>query len=182
MKYRIEIGASTFTVKAFAGGVLAVLAHHPTFAVRQYEGEVSIDPESGTGASLRLTILASSLELIDKVKSRDRDEIERIMREQVLQTARYPSIVYDSPASTTSARRTGVGQFNVVMEGDLTLHGATRRQPVHARAVVNGGVLRASGQFRVRQTEYGIRLVTAAVGAIAVKDEITCDFDIVGHA
>lgn len=178
MRYHIEVGASTFIIRAFAGGLLSVLAHHPTFAVGRYEGEANIDPESGAGASLSLRITASSLELVDDVSSKDREEIERIMREQVLDVARYPSISYDSPASVTSAQRISDGQFDVALGGNLMLRGATRRQAVNARAIVGPGSLRAFGEFGVRQTEYGIRLVTAAASAIKVKDELKCTFDI----
>lgn len=172
---------SKFTVRAYAAGMLSALAHNPTFAVRQYEGEATIDPDSGAGASLTLNIVASSLELVDDVSRRDRDEIERIMREQVLEVTKYPTISYDSPASATTATRVGDGQFDVVMSGNLTLHGDSRRQPVNARCIAGVGTLRAFGDFPVRQTEYGIRLVTAAAGAIKIKDELKCTFDIVAN-
>ena len=181
VKYTIDVGISKFTVRAFAAGMLSALAHNPTFAVRLYEGEADIDPDSGDGASLRLNVTASSLALIDDVSSKDRDEIERIMREQVLETSRYPTISYDSPASMTSAKRTGDGQFDIALGGNLMLHGATHRQPVNARAVVSSGTLRAYGEFPVRQTEYGVRLITAAAGTIKVKDELKCSFDIVAN-
>ena len=172
---------SKLTVRAYAAGLLSALAHNPTFAVRQFEGEANIDPDSGAGASLTLRIAASSLELVDDVSSKDRDEIERIMREQVLDVAKYPSISYDSPAMATTATKAGDGQFDVAMRGNLTLHGASHRQPVNARAVVSSGGIRAYGEFPVRQTEYGIRLVTAAAGAVKVKDELKCSFDIVAN-
>jgi polyisoprenoid-binding protein YceI len=181
VKYRIEVGTSTFTVKGFAAGMLSALAHNPTFAVRQYHGEATIDPETGAGASLTLTITGASLELIDDVSRRDRDDIERIMRDRVLETSTYPTISYDSPVSATSAARTGDGRFDLALAGHLTLHGVTRRQPVNARAIVSPTTVRASGEFAVRQTDYGIKLVTAAAGAIKVKDEITCTFDIAAN-
>ena len=181
MRYRIDVGTSKFTIRAFAAGMLSALAHNPTFAVRQYEGEATLDPESGADASLTLKITASSLELVDDVSSKDRDEIERLMREQVLDTSRFPTISYDSPAAATSAKKNANGQFDVALGGNLILHGATHRQSVNARAVVNAGTLRAFGEFPVRQTEYGIKLITAAAGTIKVKDELKCSFDIVAN-
>jgi polyisoprenoid-binding protein YceI len=174
---------SRLTIKAFAAGVLSALAHSPTFAVRQYDGEANIDPDTGSGASLTLNIDGASLELIDDVSSRDRQEIESIMRDQVLETSRFPSISYDSPVSATSAKRSGDNQFDIALSGNLTLHGASHRQIVNARAIVGpgSGSLRAFGEFAVRQTEYGIKLVTAAGGAIKVKDELKCTFDMVAN-
>jgi polyisoprenoid-binding protein YceI len=181
MHYRIEAGLSRFTVRAFASGLLSALAHNPTFAVRQYEGDVAIDPAGGDGASMNLTIAAASLELTDDVSSRDQADIEQIMRDQVLETAKYPTIEYASLPSATRAQRSGDGQFAITMNGDLTLHGASRRQPVSARVIASPTQIRAYGEFPVRQTDYNIRLVTAAGGAIKVKDELTCTFDIVAN-
>jgi hypothetical protein len=61
------------------------------------------------------------------------------------------------------------------------LHGSTHRQWVNARTVVSPGTLRAYGEFQVRQSDFGIRLVTAAAGTIKVKDELKCTFDIVAN-
>ena len=120
-------------------------------------------PDTGVGASLTLQIAAGSLELVDDVSSRDREEIESIRRDQVLETSEYPTITDDSPTSATTAKRTGDGQ------------------PTSARAIVSPATVRAYGEFSVRQTDYGIRLVTAAAGAIKVKDELTISFDIVAN-
>lgn len=181
VRYQIQVGVSKFTIRAFAAGMLSALAHNPTFAVRQYEGEASIDPETGGDASLTLNISAASLELVDDVSSKDREEIERIMRDQVLAVSQYPTISYTSPAAVTSTKKNGDGHFDITLGGNLQLHGRTQRQPVTARAVINAGTLRAYGEFPVRQSEYGIRLVSAAAGTIKVKDELKCTFDIVAH-
>jgi hypothetical protein len=52
---------------------------------------------------------------------------------------------------------------------------------VQARAVINGNSVRATGEFSVRQSEYEITPVSAAAGAIRVKDEVKCMFDIVAR-
>ena len=41
--------------------------------------------------------------------------------------------------------------------------------------------MRASGEFSVRQSDYEIAPITAAAGAIKVKDEVKCTFDIVAR-
>jgi len=81
----------------------------------------------------------------------------------------------------TSAKKNGGGQFDIALGGNLMLHGCTHKQPVNARAVVSPGTLRAFGEFAVRQTDYGIKLVSAAAGTIKVKDELKCTFDIVAN-
>ena len=67
------------------------------------------------------------------------------------------------------------------MTGDLTLHGVTRTLPVSARAVINGNTVRATGEFSVRQSDYEMRAVSAAAGAIRIKDDVKITFDIVAR-
>jgi polyisoprenoid-binding protein YceI len=70
------------------------------------------------------------------------------------------------------------GQYMVVLKGELTLHGVTRSQPLSARVGLNGDLLRATGDFPVRLSDYEIRPVSAAGGTIKLKDELKLSFDI----
>jgi hypothetical protein len=47
--------------------------------------------------------------------------------------------------------------------------------------VINGSSLRASGEFSVRQSQFGIVPVSAAAGTIKIKDEVKCTFDILAR-
>lgn len=62
--------------------------------------------------------------------------------------------------------------------GDLTLHGATRPLSVPVRVVLAPDRLKAEGKATVRQTDFGIRPVTAGAGTVRVKDEIDVNFSI----
>jgi len=42
-------------------------------------------------------------------------------------------------------------------------------------------VLRAFGHFSLRQTDFGIKLVSVAAGGLKVKDEVSGSFDIVAR-
>ncbi len=181
MVFRIDLGVSRFTIRAFATGMLSGFGHNPTFAIRRYTGEVQFDPDALDAASMTLQIVAPSLELTDNVSSRDRREIERVMHEEVLEDTTYPAITYDCQPPNATVKKTGDGQFNVSMAGDLTLHGQTRRQPISARIVVSAGMLRAYGDFKVPQSEFGIKPVSVAGSMLKVKDELTCSFDLVAR-
>lgn len=61
------------------------------------------------------------------------------------------------------------------MNGELMLHGFQRSS---VRIAVNGDVLRATGDFSVRQSDYEIRPVSAVGGTIKLKDELKFSFDI----
>jgi polyisoprenoid-binding protein YceI len=176
VRYSIDSKASNFTIRAFAGGMLSAFAHSPTIAVQNLHGDVKVSSpleESG----LRLVIPAASLTVTDDISSKDRSEIESKMREEVLDTESYPDIVYES-SRMSSVQRLGEGFYSVVLNGALTLHGMTHEQPVPARVTLSGDVLRAAGEFSLRQGDYDIRPVTAAGGTVKLKDELKLSFNI----
>jgi polyisoprenoid-binding protein YceI len=118
---------------------------------------------------------ASSLEVIDDISDKDRGEIHRQMYSEVLEVERYPDITYDCSRVTI----TGTGAtFSATLNGDLTLHGETRALEVPVRVSMTGSILKASGQFSVSQRTFGIAPVSVAGGAIKLKDEIKCTFNI----
>jgi polyisoprenoid-binding protein YceI len=174
--YIIETKGSTFTVKAFATGLLSALGHNPTIALPDFEGEIFLNPDAVEQSSLHLVIHSASLTDTDDISEKDRQEINRRMHEEALETDSFPDIVYE--CSRGSASKTGEGQYWVGLNGDLTLHGVERNQPVSARVSVNGSTLRAMGEFSVRLSDYEIRPVSALGGTIRLKDEIKLSFNI----
>jgi len=72
-------------------------------------------------------------------------------------------------------------RYWLALNGELTLRGITREVPVMTRAVVNDTSVRASGEFVLRQSDFGIPPVTAVGGTIRLKDELKCTFDIVAR-
>ena len=92
-RYIIDPEVSRFTVQAFAGGMLSALGHNPKFVARDFTGEVSFDLDAPEEASLRMTMPAASLTLVDDVSDSDRRTIERTMHEQVLEDSRFPEII-----------------------------------------------------------------------------------------
>lgn len=174
--YIVETKGSTFTVKAFATGLLSAFGHNPTIAIPDFEGEVFLNPDAIDQSSLRMVFHAASLIVTDDISEKDRDEINRRMHDEVLESGSYPEIVYE--CSRVSASKTGEGQHWVALNGDLTLHGVTRNQPVSVRVSVNGNTLRATGDSSVRQSDYEIRAVSAVGGTVKLKDELKLSFDI----
>jgi len=178
-QYAINPMVSRFTVQAFASGFLSAFGHNPKFAIRDLAGEITFDPAQIEKSTLRLTIRANSLSVSDNMSDKDRREIESEMREKVLEVAKYPEIVFDVPGVTVN--NTDNGQARVTLNGQLTLHGITRSRRVPATLVVTGDMLRAFGEFPLRQTDYGIKPVSAVGGGLKVKDEVKFTFDIVAR-
>jgi polyisoprenoid-binding protein YceI len=176
VRYSIDKERSSFTVRAFATGLLSAFGHNPTIAIPDFEGEIVVNPEAIEQSSFRLVIHAASLTVTDDIREKDRIDINRAMHEEVLESDSFPDIIYE--CSRMTASKIGEGQYWGNLNGELTLHGVKRNQPVPVRISMNGDVLRATGEFAVRQSEYDIRPVSAAAGTVKLKDELKLSFDI----
>jgi polyisoprenoid-binding protein YceI len=176
VRYIIENKGSTFTVRAFAAGVLSAFAHSPTISIPDFAGEILLNPDTVEQSTLRMTIQSGTLTVTDDISEKDHDEINRRMHGEVLESDSFPEVVYECSRGTAS--KTGEGQYWLALNGDLTLHGVRRSQPVSARVSVNGTALRAMGEFSIRQSDYEIRPVSAVGGAVKLKDELKLSFDI----
>jgi polyisoprenoid-binding protein YceI len=178
-RYIINPTVSRFTVQAFASGLLSAFGHNPKIAIRDLKGEIQFDPEHVDKSTMHLAIRADSLSVMDNVSDKDRREIEGEMRDKVLETSKYPEIVFD--VSNVAVIKAENGQSSVTLNGQLSLHGVTKGQKVPATLVATGDMLRAFGEFSLRQTDYGITPTSAAGGALKVKDEVKFTFDIVAR-
>jgi polyisoprenoid-binding protein YceI len=101
------------------------------------------------------------------------------MREEILEISTYPKIVYE--CSNISATKSSEGQYSVTLNGELTLHGVTRSHTVSAQVALTEDSLRAFGNFSLLQTDYDLKLASAAGGALKVKDELKFSFNILAR-
>lgn len=177
VRYRIDAGRSRFIVQGMAEGMLSMFGHDPVIAIQGFGGDVRCVPDTLEDASLLLLVQAGSLAVVNRVSDKDRREMERGMREDVLEIARYPEIVFMS--AKIAAQRAAEGQYRVRIDGNLSLHGVTRAHRIEADVWVNDDSLRAQGEFPLRQTDYNIKPVSAVGGTLKVKDELRLSFDIV---
>ncbi len=176
VRYRIDASRSRFTVQGVAEGMLSMFGHNPMIAICGFGGDVRCVPDTLESASLLMLVQADSLAVVNKVSDKDKREMERGMREDVLEIARYPEIVFMS--TKISANRTAESQYQARVNGKLSLHGVTRDHLIDAQVTVNGNSLRAQGEFPLRQSDYNIKPVTAVGGTLKMKDELKFSFDI----
>jgi polyisoprenoid-binding protein YceI len=177
MHYVANPAQSRFTVQAFAAGMLSGLGHSPTFAIRGFTGELLFDPEAPEGTSIRIAVEAESLALTDSVSPKDRDEIVRQMRRDVLETTAYPEIVFQG--TEVAADRIAENWYRLQVVGEIRLHGVKRRQPLDTQLRLSEEHARLSGNCTLSQSAYRIKPVVALGGLIKLKDELKFDFDIV---
>lgn len=178
-RFRIDAGQSTFMVHAFVGGLLSGFGHNHNIAIRDISGETEYTDDTVAPASLQMRIRANSLAVTDKVSDSDRQKIETTMRNETIETGKYPEITFHSTKIEATKKSDGVYQSRIW--GDLTLHGVTHNILINAELTFGDKTLRARGAFSLKMTDYGIKPPSVAGGTITVKDTLKFDFSIFSH-
>src|SRR5262249_11816066 len=155
----------------------SMLAHNPTFAVRDFAGELRWQPDGHGDVGFDMTARTDSLTLTDNVRQADRDDVEGRMKREVLESAAFPEIAYCAKEIVTSAGKDN--KFRLRMHGALALHGVANPLIIDADLVRHSDGVRLQGSFPLYMSEYRIRPVTALGGAIQLRDQLRLDFDLV---
>ncbi len=179
VRWVVDTRASQFTVQAFASGLVAVVAHSPKIAIRDWTGEVQMASGKLEGAVLKVSILAASLEVLDELRDADRREIHRVMKQDVLETTQFPEIVYESTEVKSEKVRDDL--FKIRVRGRLVLHGMTNEHCFSAQVSMAEDSARAYGEFTLKQSEYEIRIASIAGGTLKLQNELKFSFYILAR-
>jgi len=177
--YAIDARASQFTVQAFASGLISAVAHSPKIAIRDWTGDVDFVPDSLREAKLKVVVKTPSLEVLDELRDSDRREIHRVMNNEVLETARFPQVVFQSSSIGVERLKETLHRVNVT--GGLELHGVTNNHSFFAQVAFGVDSFRAYGEFTLLQTDYGIRVASVAGGTLKLQDELKFTFYVVAR-
>lgn len=173
--YNLDARQSKFMAHANRSGLLWFKGHSHHLAASDFTGRVEITPDTITPASLRLVVKAASLhETGADFTEPQKQIINKELREIVLHPDRYPDIVFQSTNVTVKNRN------EVKIDGDLTLHGVTKRITIPAVVTLSGDTLRAVGEFSIDRDNFGVKATSAFHGMVRVSDKIKFEFDIVG--
>ncbi len=176
VRFLFDPEPSRLSVQAFAAGLLSAFAHSPTFAARRFSGDMEFTGSELSAGRLRVEIEADSLETIDSVSASDRAEIERRMRDEVLETGRFPTIVFHSDELTVGRMTPDRGRLRII--GSLQLHGVSRRIDLEPDLFQYEDGVRVVGEAPLTLSQYRIRPVTALAGAVRLKDQVKVKFDL----
>jgi polyisoprenoid-binding protein YceI len=178
-KFVIDETGSRFTVQAFSAGLLSSFGHNPTIAIRDYDGEIEIFTDTFENAQVRLNVRTKHMDVMDRMKSDDRKKLEQEMYANVLNVDRFPTASYES--TEVSIQKIGGELFVAHVIGEFSFHGVERIQLIDARVTRMATMLRISGQFTLRQTDFGIKPVSFAGGTLRLKDELKFNFEFVAR-
>ncbi len=164
--HTIDVKHSVLRIRVFKSGLFSAFAHNHEIDAPIAQGAVELSEQP----SVALHVDARKLRVLDPdLSPGKRAEVQRTMDSEVLDSSRFPEILFQSSA----VERIAADHWTV--RGNLTLHGQTR--PIVMDAALRGGHYR--GSATLKQRDFGITPVSIAGGTVKVKNEIKIEFDIV---
>ena len=176
-RYRIVPEESKLEIHAGTAGVFGFMGHGHTMVPKVFNGEMDFNPQNPVPATVTLRIDARSLQETAEFKPDEKATIEKQLHQEVLETTKYPEITFQSTGVRYT--RSPGHVFDAQIDGDLTLHGVTKRITVPARILDTGPNLRVSGKVKVDRKEYNIEPKSAAGGTVKVDKTLEVSFDLV---
>jgi polyisoprenoid-binding protein YceI len=150
---------------SFAGHEHEVVALFP-------KGEVAADLQDLSRSSLEVVVDGRALTVVARGEPEgDAPQVEQKMKgPDVLDVERFPTIRFRS--RQIGGKPVSPDSYEVLVLGDVSLHGVTRPVSVPLKVNVHGDALTATGNFVVKQTDFGIEPVSAGGGLVKVEDEV----------
>jgi polyisoprenoid-binding protein YceI len=157
------------------GGLFGGFAHEHLIEAQKIDGCANIDSSGPAKSSIKVIFPTANLRVIDpKESDKDRAQIQKTMETDVLRVSEYPEITFESTAIETSGM-----SDELRVHGKLTIRDKTMAVdiPVKFTRQANGTYL-AAGNFRFKQSSFGIRPIQLVGGTVKVKDELQTEFEL----
>ena len=159
-------------------GLLAMKHPMHHVGVKKFSGKIFYSPQDETKVSITLEAETKSFENIDPdMGDFERKGFQDILHHKVLESDQYPKIIFKSVS--VSEVKANEDHRSFTLSGDLTLHGTTKRIAFPVNAMVDKDVLRAAGEAKLKQSDYGMVPYQGGLGTIKIADELKITFVIV---
>jgi polyisoprenoid-binding protein YceI len=176
--FAIDAANSRVAIEVGRSGMFGFAGHDHEVLAPAVTGRVTFVPDDWSRSSVALEFDASALKVTGKGDPpADVPKVQAVMLgDQVLDVNRFHTVAFRSrrvratPRTPTSA--------DLVIDGDLTLHGTTRPMTIRAIGTLAPDGVTGRGAFTIKQTEFAMTPVTAGGGTVRVKDEVRVAFDL----
>jgi polyisoprenoid-binding protein YceI len=182
-EWKLDGPKSQVVVNVFRGGTFSAALHDHHFVPMTMRGQFTFDPQQPTALRGEVVADANSLrEPHSELKPSDQEKVYAQLRgPTVLDAAHYPEIRFVIHGLAPGPRVTGERTLEGELLGDLTLRGVTRPLRIPVRARWAGDQLEATGRTQFLQSEFGIKPLHKALGAIQVQDQVTVELHVWGE-
>jgi polyisoprenoid-binding protein YceI len=181
--YRIQ-SSSLLHIMVYRGGPLARLGHNHVMSSHDVQGTIDFDPQLSR-SNISIVLPVDSL-IVDDTEARAQEGEDfsasvpddarqgtrkNMLRADVLDAERYPHITLQS------LRVEGTATAPTVTL-QVTLKSVTKEIVMPVQVTFDSKSLTASGEFTIKQTDFGITPFSIGMGALQVKDELRIRFRI----
>jgi len=175
--FRVDTQSSRALIDVGKTGAFSFAGHTHEVEAPLSSGVVHLDPDTLSRSDVRLEFNAAAMRVTGKGDPpADVPKVtEAMLGPQVLDVKQYPSITFESTAVTATGT---LPSLTLSVAGKLTIRSTTKPVTASVAMKVDGTTLTATGRFTIKQTDFGIKPISAGGGAVKVKDELTINFTI----
>ena len=184
-RYRVDTAASAVHILVYRAGALARLGHNHVVSSKDVTGAVYLNKELAR-SSVEIRLPVATLVVDDAtarsqegeafaadVPSDAREGTRRnLLSAAVLDLEHYPTITLQSVAIAGTRSNP-----NLTMR--ITIKDVARDVPLAVVVRKQGERIEASGEFEIKQSDFGITPFSVALGALQVQDRLRIRFSIV---
>lgn len=102
--------------------------------------------------------------------------MEEHFNENYLESNKFPKSTFNGKISNLSAVNfTKDGVYAVTVDGDMTMHGVTKKVSIPGSVTVKGGKVTAFSKFNVKLKDYNITVPSLVADKISEEIDVTVD-------
>ncbi|MEP7279375.1 MAG: YceI family protein [Bacteroidota bacterium] len=106
----------------------------------------------------------------------ERTLMEEHFNENYMESDNIPKALFKGRINNITAVEINKdGTYAVIAEGDLTIHGVTKKRTIPGKLVVKGGQLEMLSVFNVTPSDYNIRIPSLVADKIATSMQVSVD-------
>ncbi len=179
--YTIDLAQSNVTATLTQEGFIARRYASHRVEVKSFSGKVDVSEKDETRVAVEVEAESKSLTNVDKEMSEfERGEFHGVLNNTVLESEKFPRIKFVS-VSISDARKSGETR-SFTLNGDLTLRDVTKRVSFPVSVTIARDHLRATGEAKFKQTDFGITPYSGKLGLIKIGDEVKINFTILAKS
>lgn len=175
--YAFDATASEINITLKQDGLMG--RRYPTHRVlaKSFNGKIEL-PADETKIEIEVSAETKMLTNVDATMSEfERKEFHASLRGPILEADKFPAIKFTSVSVTGLQKDADVRTFT--LNGDLTLHGVTRRVAFPVTVTLKEKELRATGEGKLKQSDFGLTPFEKGMGLIKIGDEVKVGFSII---
>ncbi len=179
--YTIDLSQSRVTATLAQEGFISMRYPIHRVEVKNFSGRIEASERDETRIAVEVEAEAKSLTNVDEGMTEfERREFHNVLRNLVLESDKFPKIRFVS-ASVSDARKSGETR-TFTLNGDLTLRDVTKRISFPVAVTIAEDRLRATGEAKLKQSDFGVTPYSGKLGMIRIGDEVKIDFSIVAKS